>query len=188
MALIPVLGSIHLVDTLPPESNNNPVVYFGARTSTSPNGEQIPVVMPCENAPVPRLTSGEPHCGPSVNQSSRVPEAISQTLSQNSSGTSQGPNTSSAMPSGQGGSAPDISIPSETSRLQTESPVHTHNQDIDQITGESLLEEVVPQKGPTTGGIHINLWGQNFPAVPLYVRFGDNWVRAVSDAQHHYPF
>ena len=183
-----MLGSLHLVDTQPPESDNNPVFYSGARTSASPNGEQIPPVIPCENPPVPGPTSGEPHCGPSVNQSSRVPEATSRTLSQNSSGTSQGPNTSSAIPSGQGGSAPDISIPSETSRLQIESPVHTHNEDIDQITDETLLEEVVPQKGPTTGGIHVDLWGQHFPAILLYVRFGDNWVRAVSYARYHCPF
>ena len=84
------------------------------------------------------------------------------------------------MPSGQGSSAPDISIPSETSRLQIEAPVHTRNEGTDQISGEPLLEEVVPQKGPTIGGIHIDLWGQNFPAVPIFVRFGDNCVRAVS--------
>ena len=136
--------------------------------------------MPCGNPPVPGPTSGEPHCGPSVNQPSRVPEAISRTLSQNSSGTSGGLNTSPVMPSGLGGSVPDIPIPSETSRSQVGSPVHTHDEDIDQITSETLLEEVVPQKGPTTGGIHINLWGQNFPAVPLFVCFGDNWARAVS--------
>ena len=92
------------------------------------------------------------------------------------------------MPSGQGGSAPDISMPSETTRLQIESPVHPRNEGIDQIRGETLLEEVVPQKGPTTGGIHIDLWGQNFPAVPIFARFGDNCVRVVSYARYNYPF
>ena len=92
------------------------------------------------------------------------------------------------MPSGQGPSAPDISTPPESSRSQAESPEHTRNESIDQTRGETLLEEVVPQKGPTTGGIHVDLWGQNFPAVLLYVRFGDNWVRAVSYARYHYPF
>ena len=84
------------------------------------------------------------------------------------------------MASGQGGSALDTSVPSGTSRLKIESPVHTRNGGIDQVRGEALLEEVVPQKGPTTGGIPITLWGQDFPAVPMYVRFGDSLVRAVS--------
>ena len=53
-------------------------------------------------------------------------------------------------------------------------------QGVDNIRGETLLEEVVPQKGPTTGGTRINLWGQNLPANPIFVRFGDNCVRAVS--------
>ena len=147
--------------------------------------------MSCENASVPRsheLTYGEPHCGHNISQASRVPEATSQILSQGSSGVSRTLNTSSAAPSGRGGSAHDTSIPSETSRLQIESPAHTRNEGINQITDETLLEEVDPEKGPTTGGIRVALFGENFPAVPLYVGFGDNWVRAVSYAQKHYPF
>ena len=92
------------------------------------------------------------------------------------------------MPSGQGPSAPDIPTPPESSRLQAESPEHTRNEGIDQIRGETLLERAVPQTGPMIGGIEINLWGQNFPDVLLYVRFGDNCVRAVSYARYHYPF
>ena len=92
------------------------------------------------------------------------------------------------MPSGQGPSAPDISTPPELSRLQADSPEHTRNEVVDQNRGETLLEEVVPQKGSTTGGIHVDLWGQNFPDVQLYARFGDNCVRVVSYARYHYPF
>ena len=92
------------------------------------------------------------------------------------------------MPSGQRPSAPDINTPPEPSRLQAESPENTRNEGIGQIRGETLLEEVVPQKGPTTGGIHVDLWGQNFPDVLLYVRFGgERWVRAVSYARYPYP-
>ena len=141
--------------------------------------------MHCENESVPRPlvpTSGEPQYE-NINQASNVLEGTSQILSQNSSETSQALNTSSAVPSGRGTSAPDISTPSESSRLQAESPVRTRNEGRDQITGETLLEEVVPEKGPTTGRIEIVLFGENFPVVPLFVLFGDNWARAVSYAR-----
>jgi hypothetical protein len=185
MGLIPVLGSLNRVDPLRLESNSNPVVYSGTHTSAPPHGEQILPVMPCENASVPRQLgppSGEPHCGCNISHASRVPEATSQMLNQSSSGISRPLNTPSAEPSGQGASAPDISIPSETSRLQVESPAHTHNEDVNYIAGATVLEEVVPEKGPTTGRIQVVLFGENFPANPLYVCFGDNWTRAVSYA------
>ena len=185
-----MLGSLHHLDLLPLESNSNPVVFPGTHTSALPHGEQVLPVMPHENEFVLRSlgpTSGEPQYG-SMNQVSSVPEATSQILSQNLSGISQALNTSSAVPSGRGTGAPDISTLSEPSRLQAESSVHTRNAGIDQIAGEALLEEVVPKKGPTTGRIEIVLFGENFPAVPLYVLFGDNWARAVSYARYHYPF
>ena len=178
------------MDFLPLESNNHPVVYSGTRTTVSPNRVQIPPVMPYENASFPHSlgpTSGEPYCGPGIDQFSRVPEATSR-ASQNSSGTSRGHNTSSALPSGQGPGAPDISTPPESSRLQAESLEHTRNEGTDQIGGETLLEEVAPERGPMTGRIQVVLFGENFPTVPLYVSFGDNWARAVSYARYHYPF
>ena len=147
--------------------------------------------MSCENAPVPRSlgpTPGEPHCGSSKNQSSRVPEATSQMLSQNPSSISQPLNTSSAVPSGQGPIIPDAPTPPEVSRLQMESPADTRNEGNNQNTGETLLQEADPEKGPMTGGIRISLFGRNFPAVRLYVGFGDIWVRAVSYARYHCPF
>ena len=184
MGLILVLGSVHHVDTLPLESNSNPVVDHGTLTNASQFGEQILPAMSCEDASVPRSlgpTSGEPHCGlSSINRSSRVPETTTQMLSQDSSGTSQALNTPSAVPSGQGASAPDISTPSESSQLQNGSPVHTRGEGMNQNTGETLLEEVVSGRGPVTGGICIALFGENFPAGPLYVRFGENWARTVS--------
>ena len=161
------------------------------RTSGSSHCEQILPVMPCENVSIPRSlgpTSGEPHCRREISQASRVPEATSRMLSQSSSGISRPLNTSSAVPSGQGASPPSVSIPSETPRLQIESTTHTRNEGINQITGETVLDEVDPERGPTTGGIRIALFGGRFPAVPLYVGFGDNWVRAVSYVRYHYPF
>ena len=185
MGLIPVLGPLHNVDSLPLGSNSNPIVEPGTRTNASRNGEQILPVTSCDNASAPRSlepTSSEPHCGRSVNQSSRIPEATSQMLSQSSSGRSRPLDASSAVPLGQGVGAPGISTPSETSQLQIESPAHTRNEGTSQNVSGTLLEEVVPEKGPTTGRTQIVLFGENFPAVPLYVRFGDNWARAVSYA------
>ena len=74
------------------------------------------------------------HRGRSMNQSPRIPEATSQILSRKSSGMSWPLNTSSStssvVPTAQGASVPDISAPSETSLLQTKSPAHTPNEDI----------------------------------------------------------
>ena len=199
--LILVLGSFHHLDSLPLESDINPVVYSksdsnpvvhsGTRTSTPPLGEKILPVMSCENASTPhslRPTSTEPHCGRGTGQASIIREVSSQVWSENSSGTSQALSASLPVPSRQESSAPDIPMPSEISRLQTESHVHARDEGIDLTTDEALLKEAIPQKGPVRGGIQILLLGENFPSGPVYVRFGDNWARAVSDAQYHYPF
>ena len=71
-------------------------------------------------------------------------------------------------------------MPLTTPQLNTEEPEDTHSGDTNQALNEVFLEEVLPEKGPTTGGVHIAIFGENFPSIPLYVAFGDNWVRAVS--------
>ena len=43
------------------------------------------------------------------------------------------------------------------------------------------VEEVVPHKGPTTGGVSIIILGFNFPSAPLYIRFGGFITRTVSE-------
>jgi hypothetical protein len=45
-----------------------------------------------------------------------------------------------------------------------------------------VIEKVVPNRGPKTGGPEICIWGSNFPTnhMPLYARFGDNSARAAS--------
>ena len=186
MGLILVLGSVHHVDSLPLGSNSDPIVDPGTLTNASQNGEQILPAMSCEDASVPRSlgpTLGEPHCGlSSINQSSRVPETTTQMSSQHSPGISRALNAPSAVPSGQGASAPDISTPPETSRLQIGLPAHTRSEGMNQNTGETLLEEVVSGRGPMTGGVCIALFGKNFPPGPLYVRFGENWACTVSYA------
>ena len=44
---------------------------------------------------------------------------------------------------------------------------------------EAVIEGTNPSRGPTTGGPVIWISGSNFPAAPLYVRFGDNFAHAV---------
>jgi len=141
--------------------------------------------MSSENAPVlPHSlasTSGGPQREDSVNQST------SQMSSQDSSRGPEAPNTHLGASSGQGSSGPDRSVPSETSGSQIEAPARTRNEDINGITGEIFLEQVAPEKGPMTGGISTAILGENFPEIPLYVWFGDTWVRTVSRTRDHQP-
>ena len=44
------------------------------------------------------------------------------------------------------------------------------------------VQEVVPDKGPTTGNVPIIIFGNNFPSGQLYVRFGDAITYTVSEA------
>ena len=71
-------------------------------------------------------------------------------------------------------------MPLTTSQLQVEEPEGTYGGDTNRAPNEIFLEEILPEKGPMTGGIPIAIFGENFPSTPLYVVFGDNWVRAVS--------
>jgi len=48
----------------------------------------------------------------------------------------------------------------------------------------TFMEEVSPERGPARGGMHITIFGENFPSTPLFVAFGNNWVRAVSHTCH----
>ena len=52
-----------------------------------------------------------------------------------------------------------------------------------ETTGEEVpeVEEAVPGKGPTTGGLQVVIFGHAFPRPPLYVRFGGAITRAVSN-------
>ena len=54
--------------------------------------------------------------------------------------------------------------------------------DAEVVDGRDLvIEKVVPNRGPTTGGPEVCILGSNFPTdqMPLYARFGDNFARAV---------
>lgn len=162
---------------------------MGTRAPT--NGEQIPPITSCEISSVPRVlepTSGEPHCGGGINQPSRGPGATSQMSTQSILGIPRVLNTPPVVPSGQGCGVPGVSIQCGPSQLGVESPVNTSNEGINQNTSDTRVQEVSPRRGPMTGGMDIVLFGERFPAFPLYVGFGDKWVRAVSYARYHYPF
>ena len=57
--------------------------------------------------------------------------------------------------------------------------VATHQEIADGL--DPVIERVIPDRGPATGGPDIGIWGSNFPTdeMPLYARFGDNFARAV---------
>ena len=129
---------------------------------------------------ITRSISIEPQYGRGLSQTSGVPPHSSQVSNESSSGTSGVHDAPSTLHSGQEGSVPNLLMPLTTPPLNVEEPEDTHSGDTNQALSEVFLEEVLPEKGPTTGGIHIAIFGENFPSTPLYVGFGDNWVRAVS--------
>jgi hypothetical protein len=152
------------------------MIYSNTRASELPNWGQNSHPTPPEAPSVPPgPISAESQGGCSANQACKVPGVTSQPLSESSSGTSGAP---SAMPPGQGGRP----IPPETLRPQIDTPASSHNDGASEVADDTFLKEVVPGKGPMTGRIPIAIFGENFPAVPLYVGFGNNWARAVSGA------
>ena len=148
--------------------------------STLPCSEQTFPVFPLEAATVPRSISPEPQCVGGESQASGVPLTTSQVPNECSSGIPGAPDTLLALPAGQASSVPGLLMPLIPPQFQVEGPEGTHCRDTYQASNEIFLEEVLPEKGPTTGGIKIAILGENFPSTPLYVGFGDSWVRAVS--------
>ena len=155
------------------------VVYDPTRASTLPCSEQTSPVFPLEAATAPRPTSPEPQCGCGESQASGVPRPTSQVPNESSSGTYGAPDALSALPLGQGCNVPDLRMPLTPSQLRLEEPEGTRSRNTYQAPNEIFLV-VLPEKGPTTGGIRIAILGENFPSTPLFVGFGDRWVRAAS--------
>ena len=158
------------------------VVRDRTHASTLPCSEQFLPVLSPEAVTAPGTISVEPQYGPGVSQASGAPPPTSQISNKSSSGASGVPDALSAPHSRQGSGVPDLLMPLSTSQSRVEEPEDTHSGDTNQPpnSNEIFLEEVLPEKGPMTGGIHIALFGENFPSIPLYAWFGDNWVRAVS--------
>ena len=156
------------------------MVYDRTHAGAVSRSEQTLPVLPPQPVIIPGSISVEPQCGRGVSQTSGVPPRSSHVSNESSSGTSGVPDAPSALHSEQGSSIPNPLMPLRTPQLNVEEPEDTHSGDTNLALSEVFLEEVLPEKGPTTGGIHIALFGENFPSTPLYVAFGDNWVRAVS--------
>lgn len=159
-------------------------MYDHTHASTLPCSDHTLPVLPLEAVTVPGSTLGAPQCGRGVSQASGAPPPTTQVSNESSSGTSGVPGALSALPSGQGRGVPNLLMPLTTSQSQVEGPESTHGGDTNQAPNENFLEEVVPEKGTMTGGIHIAIFGENCPSTPLYVVFGDNWVRAVSQTRY----
>ena len=66
-------------------------------------------------------------------------------------------------------------------RLQTRE-VSPAEGDADPTEASTEVEEVWPDRGPTTGGVPLMIIGNNFPSVRFYIRFGDSITCAVSEA------
>jgi len=156
------------------------VVYDRTHANTLLCSEQTLPVLPLEPVMALESISIEPQGGRGVSQASRIHQSTSHISNESSSGTSGVPDTLSALNPGQGSSVHNLLMPLTTPQLQVEEPEGIHSGDASQVPNEIFLEEVVPEKGPITGGIHIIILGENFPSTPLHVAFGDNWVRAVS--------
>ena len=156
------------------------MVYDRAHAGAVSCSEQtLPVLSP-QPVTITGSISIEPQCAGGLSQASGVPLQSSQISNKSSSGTSAVHDAPPALHSGQESSVPNLLMPLTTPQLNVEEPEDTHNGDTNQAPNEAFLEEVLPEKGPTTGGVHIAIFGENFPSIPLYVAFGDNWVRAVS--------
>ena len=152
------------------------MVYDRTHAGAVSCSEHTLPVLPLQPVTILGSISVEPQCGRGASQASGVPIHTSQISNKSSSGTSGVPDAPSALHSGQGSSVPNLLMPLMTSQIRVGEPEGTYS------PNEIFLEEVLPEKGPTTGGIHIVIFGDNFPSTPLYVAFGENWVRAVSYA------
>jgi hypothetical protein len=153
------------------------VAYDRTDASTLPCSKQTPLVLSPRAVTASGSNSIQPQCGHGVSQ---APQPTSYISNESSSGTSGIPDTLSALPSGQRSGVPNLLMPPTSSQLRVEEPEGPRSGDANQAPNESFLEEVLPEKGPMTGGIHIAIFGENFPSTPLYAVFGHNWVRVVS--------
>ena len=156
------------------------MIYDRTHTGAASCSERTLPVLPLQPVSIAGSISIEPQCGRGKSQASGGPLHSSQISNEGSSGTSGVHDAPSALHAGQGSSVPNLLMPLTTPQVNVEGPEDTHSGDTNQVLNEIFLEEVLPEKGPTTGGIHIAIFGENFPSTPLYVAFGDNWVRAVS--------
>ena len=135
-----------------------------------------------------RLLTATPQSQPETQESlsqasstspNRPLAGVTAATDSTSSGTSAAAETSLSSVSDRPGQQQALSVrdgrrlPLETSPVEGEA---------DPTVLATEVEEVSPDKGPTTGGVRITILGYNFPSVRLYVRFGDIITCTVSEA------
>ena len=98
-----------------------------------------------------------------------------------SSGTSAAAETSLSSVSDRRGQQQALSVRDGRRRPLETSPVEG---EANPTVLATEVEEVSPDKGPTTGGLRIIILGYNFPLVRLYARFGDIITCTVSEILH----
>lgn len=140
-----------------------------------------PVVPPPPK--LPRTDSGRArHVGGSASQSTEPsgPDALT-------SGDSRGP-TNSAPSGTSENTVPLVDNRHSASPAEPLMPSQQCRQTVNTASVEEtadgrdlVIERINPSRGPTTGGPEIWISGSNFPIglTSLYVRFGDNFARAV---------
>ena len=136
-------------------------------TSTASSQPQLP--------PEPQQSSDRTSSAPS----NRRFENTTSTTDPSYSGTSAAAETSLPNVSGdsdQQGQQQALTFHDCRLQPHDDTPIGSEADPTDPLTE---VEEVTPDRGPTTGGVRIIITGDNFPLVQLYVRFGDWVTRAV---------
>ena len=118
----------------------------------------------------------------SSTSSNRPPEGVTAaTTDAVSSGTSAAETSQSCVSSGSDPQEQQQTLSLRDGRLRTREESPTEGE-ADHTERSTEVEEVWPDRGPTTGGVPLMIIGNNFPSGRLYVRFGDSITCAVSEA------
>ena len=132
-------------------------------------------VSPSQFPPAPQESLGQA----SFTSPNRPLAGVTATTDSTSSGTSAAAETSLSSVSDRRGQQQALSVRDSRSGVPETSPAEG---EADPTVLATEVEEVVPHKGPTTGGVPIIILGNNFPSVRLYVRFGSFITCTVSEA------
>ena len=157
-------------DTGEPETEDAPLSIVNARLTTTVSRSQFPP------EPQERLDQV------GSTSSNRLLGNVTATTDSASSGTSAAAETSLSSVSSvsdRRGQQQALSFRDGRRRPLENLPAEG---DADPTELSTEVEEVVPHKGPTTGGVPIVIFGNNFPSVRLYVRFGSFITCTVSEA------
>ena len=117
-----------------------------------------------------------------VPTSNRLPEGVTAvTTAFAFSGTSTAETSQSCVSSGSDPQEQQQALSLRDGRLRTREESPTEGE-ADPTERSTEVEEVWPDRGPTTGEVPLMIIGNNFPFGRLYVRFGDSITCAVSEA------